>query len=175
MSEESETIYTIGHSTRPLTDFVKILKSYSITLLCDVRSITKSRHNPQFNGDSLEIDLKKDGISYLHLEGLGGFRRANKNSANSAWTNTSFRGFTDYMQTERFETSLEQLIALGSKEKVVIMCAEANPFRCHRLLIADALISRRIRVFHISSKTSKREHVITGFAKVVHEKVTYPG
>jgi len=119
--------------------------------------------------------LEKEGIRYIHLEGLGGFRKMNKNSSvNSAWTNSSFRGFADYMQTEEFEASLDELIALGKKEKAAIMCAEGNPFRCHRLLIADALTIRKIRVLHISSKTRSKEHVVTRFAKVVDGKVTYP-
>ena len=175
MSEKSETIYTIGYSTRSLPDFIEILKSYSIALLCDIRSIPKSRHNPQFNGNDLMEGSEKEGIRYVHLEGLGGFRRADKNSSvNSAWTNSSFRGFADYMQSEEFEVSLEELIALGEKEKAAIMCAEGNPFRCHRMLIADALTIRKIRVLHISSRTYSREHVVTGFAKVVDGKVIYP-
>jgi uncharacterized protein (DUF488 family) len=118
--------------------------------------------------------LKKEGIGYIHLMGLGGFRRVNKNSANSAWINKSFRGFADYMQTDDFEDSLEELIALGKKERAAIMCAEGNPFRCHRLLIADALTVRKIRVLHISSRTYEREHAITDFAKTVDGKVRYP-
>jgi uncharacterized protein (DUF488 family) len=175
MSKEPKTIYTIGHSTLPLNDFIEILKSRSITLLCDIRTVTRSRHNPQFNKETLQDELKKIAIQYVHLAGLGGFRTASKTSVNSAWINSSFRGFADYMQTDEFEESLNELIRYGKKENTTIMCAEGNPFRCHRLLVADALTARQIRVLHIYSKKSVKEHVITSFAKILVGKVTYPG
>lgn len=164
----------MGHSTRTIESFTDLLKAHSINLLVDIRTIPKSRHNPQFNEGVLKKDLKDNNIGYLHLKGLGGLRHPSKDSVNLGWNNASFRGFADYMQTEEFESALEELILLSKKHTVAIMCAEGNPFRCHRSLVADALLARNLKVLHISSKSSSREHAFTSFAKVKGHKITYP-
>jgi uncharacterized protein (DUF488 family) len=168
------TIYAIGHSTRSLDKFVEILKAHEISLLADIRTIPKSRHNPQFNEDSLALELPKMGIRYRHLKELGGLRHPSKDSINSGWENASFRGYADYMQTQEFAHALGELIELASEERVAIMCAEGNPFRCHRSLVADSLTVRGISVLHISSRKSAKAHVLTPFAKVNGTSITYP-
>ncbi len=170
----SRTIYTIGHSTRTIEEFGGMLQAHGIQLLVDVRTIPKSRHNPQFNGDALEKSLEAGGIDYLHMPGLGGLRHAKKDSLNKGWENASFRGFADYMQTEEFGESLFRLIALGEERKIVIMCAEAVPWKCHRALIADALLVRGITVLDIMSGRSVTEHKITPWAETEGLKVGYP-
>jgi uncharacterized protein (DUF488 family) len=167
------TIYVIGHSTMSAERFVSILLAHSITMLIDIRTIPKSRHNPQFNEDSLEKTLKKVGIGYVHLKELGGLRRPSKDSENTGWRNLSFRGYADHMQTEEFEIGLDRLIALSKVGTVAIMCAEGNPYRCHRSLVADALTVRGIRAIHISSGKPGRMHKLTPFASVTGERIRY--
>ena len=167
-------IYAIGHSTRPLDKFIEILLAHHITVLVDIRTVPRSRHNPQFNRESLEIELPKTKIKYRHLKELGGLRHPSKDSINVGWENASFRGFADYMQTREFAEGIEKLIALSEKETVAIMCAEGNPFRCHRTLIADALTVRGVSVLHISSRTSAKPHTLTPFAVVDNTNITYP-
>ena len=167
-------IFTIGHSTRPVSEFIKIIKTYGITKVVDVRTIPKSRHNPQFNEDMLRKSLKAVKIGYIHMKGLGGLRHALKDSLNTAWRNASFRGFADYMQTGEFEESIEKLIEAAEKRATVIMCAEAVPWRCHRSLIGDALLVRGVQVRHIMSISSSRDHTLTPWAKVEGNKITYP-
>ena len=169
-----KTIFTIGHSTRELKDFIEILKEYEINLIVDIRTIPKSRYNPQFNSEILQKKLKEVGIKYLHLEKLGGLRPPKKDSLNLGWKNLSFRGFADYMQTKEFLEGLNELISLSKKENVAIMCAEAVPWRCHRSLIADALSLREIKVIHIINKNSSLNHKITLFAKINKREITYP-
>ncbi len=168
------TIFVVGHSTHTIEFFIGLLKAHSINFLVDIRTIPKSRHNPQFNEDYLKKKLKDNKIDYLHMKGLGGLRHPDKNSVNLEWRNASFRGFADYMQTKEFDLSLEELISLSRKYIVAIMCAEGNPFRCHRSLVADALLVRHVKALHISSMKSSREHVLTSFAKVEGHKITYP-
>jgi uncharacterized protein (DUF488 family) len=167
-------VFTIGHSTRPVSEFVEIINAYEITKVVDIRTISKSRHNPQFNEDTLTQSLKAAKIGYLHMKGLGGLRHALRDSPNMAWRNASFRGFADYMQTEEFEENLEKLIEAAEKRATVIMCAEAVPWRCHRSLIGDALLIRGFQVRHIISAGSSRDHALTPWAKVKGTKVTYP-
>jgi uncharacterized protein (DUF488 family) len=167
-------IFVVGHSTRTIESFIDLLKAHSINYLVDIRTIPKSRHNPQFNENELKKKLKDNKIRYLHIKGLGGLRHADKNSINLRWRNLSFRGFADYMQTKEFASSLSELIALSRKHTVAVMCAEGNPFRCHRSLVSDALLVRHIKALHISSKISAREHIITPFAKVEGHNITYP-
>ncbi|HET8719752.1 MAG TPA: DUF488 domain-containing protein [Candidatus Nitrosotenuis sp.] len=174
MRKNIPTIFAVGHSTREIKSFLELLKAHSIDLLVDIRTIPRSRHNPQFNEENLKKALKDNTIDYIHLTGLGGLRHPHKDSINYGWRNASFRGFADYMQTEEFESSLEELIDLGKKHVVAIMCAEGNPFRCHRSLVADALLARHIKTLHISSVKSSREHALTPFAKVENHKITYP-
>jgi uncharacterized protein (DUF488 family) len=166
-------ILTIGHSNRPLDEFIRILKFHNIDKIADVRTIPRSRYNPQFNKDTLPAKLKSVNIGYVHMPGLGGLRHAQKDSLNTAWQNASFRGFADYMQTKEFATSLEKLIVLGSSKRIALMCAESLPWRCHRSLIADALLVRGIKVEHIFSLTNSKEHVLTAWAKVKGRRIVY--
>jgi hypothetical protein len=168
-------VLTIGHSTRELDDFIHLLKARDVALLVDVRTISRSRHNPQFNEETLSAALRSAGIGYRRIAGLGGLRRARADSPNKAWRNASFRGFADYMQTSEFEQSLLELIGLAQKDRVALMCAEAVPWRCHRSLIADALVARGIAVEHIMSAARRDKHAITPWAMVKKRRVTYPG
>lgn len=151
-----------------------MLKSVGVTLVANIRTVPRSRHNPQFNADALPLSLKEAGIGYEHLSGLGGLRHPSPNSLNNGWRNLSFRGFADYMQTRIFAESLRELVALAEHETVALMCAEAVPWRCHRSLIADALLVRGIRVEHIISPTSRKTHVLTPWAHVEGKRITYP-
>lgn len=169
-----KTIYTIGHSTHPIDEFIEIIKAYSIEEIVDVRTIPKSRHNPQFNSDELNHSLQKAGILYSHAVDLGGLRHAHKDSINEGWHNASFRGYADYMSTEGFEKGLEELIEKASDHVVAIMCAEVLPWRCHRSMIADALIKKKWTVIDIMSKTSSSKHKLTSFLKVKKGKIIYP-
>jgi len=169
------TISTIGHSNHPLEKFIEMLTAHGIELIADVRTVPRSRHNPQYNSDVLPASLREQGMAYRHLPDLGGLRHAKKDSLNTGWENATFRGFADYMQTERFEKGLAELIALADGTKVALLCAEALPWRCHRSLIADALMVRGVTVMHIMSRTAANEHTLTPFAKVNGTTITYPG
>ncbi len=171
---KNNTIYTIGHSTHSIDQFIKILQAYRIELVVDVRTIPRSRHNPQFNENQLRLDLERQDIEYLHLEELGGLRHTTKTSINTGWTNLSFRGFADYMQTPKFQEGIELLIETTKLKQTVIMCAEAVPWRCHRSLIGDALVIRGIEVEDIMSEKIARPHKITFWAKVDGTTITYP-
>lgn len=174
MSLKNKLIFAIGYSTRKLKDFIKLLEAHSIKILVDVRTIPKSRYNPEFNEASLKRRLDGKKIDYKHLSELGGLRHAAKDSVNTGWRNLSFRGFADYMQTREFTQGLSKLMKLALRKRVAIMCAEGNPFRCHRSLIADALTIRGFKVYHISSSVSASEHKLTPFAAVKGRKITYP-
>jgi uncharacterized protein (DUF488 family) len=173
-SEASLVVLTIGHSTRTLEDFICLLRQYDVQKVVDVRTIPRSRHNPQFNREELPNSLKALGISYVHMSKLGGLRHSVPDSANTGWRNLSFRGFADYMQKREFKNSLQALIELAKTERLVLMCAEAMPWRCHRSLVADALSIRGIQVQHILSSTSLQPHKITPWAKVNGLQITYP-
>ncbi len=168
------TIYTIGHSTRTIEQFIELLKAHDIEELVDVRTIPKSRHNPQFGAEELAASLQHAGIAYTHLAKLGGLRHASKDSVNLGWQNISFRGFADYMATSEFQAGLDELKALAEKKTVAIMCAEAVPWRCHRSLIADALAVQGWQVLHIQSRKTASPHEPTTFLKVQDGKLTYP-
>lgn len=168
------TIYTIGHSTHAMDRFIKILQAYQIELVVDVRSIPRSHHNPQFNENELKHDLEQIDIGYIHLKELGGLRHTTKSSINTAWKNSSFRGFADFMQTKEFEKGIEQLVKLAGEKQTVIMCAEAVPWRCHRSLIGDALIVRNIEVVDIMNERTSSGHKITPWAKIDGVMITYP-
>ena len=169
------TVFTIGHSTRPIDEFINLLTAHGVRRLIDVRTIPQSRHNPQFGREQLSASLESAGIHYTHMPGLGGLRRPRKDSINTGWRNASFRGYADYMQTVEFEGSLNRCIELASAEQVALMCAESVPWRCHRSLIADALLARGIDVREITSATETRPHALTPWARVEGMKVTYPG
>ncbi|WPU66687.1 DUF488 domain-containing protein [Peredibacter starrii] len=170
-----KTIYTIGHSTHPTREFMKILKSYGIELLVDVRHYPGSRHCPQFGKARLRKNLERNGIQYKHLLALGGRRRVDKESElNVGWRSPQFRGYADYMQTQEFKEGLKELMNLASKSKVAIMCSEAVPWRCHRSMIGDALLSYRFLVLDILSDKIVRPHNLTSFAEVHGKIITYP-
>ena len=170
----SPLIVTIGHSNRSLEEFIKLLQLNDVQLVADVRTVPRSRYNPQFNKNTLPESLREAGIGYQHMAGLGGFRHTVTDSPNTGWRNASFRGFADYMQTKEFEDSLEKLIDLAKTERVALMCAEAVPWRCHRSLISDALVIRGIHVEDILGKGERREHVLTSWAEVHGTRITYP-
>jgi uncharacterized protein (DUF488 family) len=166
-------IYTIGHSTRPVEEFISLLQSNGVQQLIDIRTIPKSRHNPQFNGESLARAVHGAGIQYVHLKQLGGLRRARPDSPNMGWRNASFRGFADYMQTKEFEEALRQAMELARREPSALMCAEALPWRCHRSLVADALVIRGIEVLEIVSNSPPKAHKLTPFARVRGTRIIY--
>jgi uncharacterized protein (DUF488 family) len=168
-------VFTIGHSTRTITAFIGLLKAHGVQRVIDVRTMPRSRHNPQFNRDRLSPALHRARIHYRHLPGLGGLRHARRDSVNTGWRNASFRGYADYMQTAEFAASLERCIALAKGERVVLMCAEAVPWRCHRSLIADALLVRGIETREIASAKRTWPHSVTSWAQVSGTDVTYPG
>ena len=174
MAKKGRAVFTIGHSTLSLEDFVKALRANDVNMVVDVRTIPRSRHNPQFNKESLPKSLRNRRIGYRHLKGLGGLRRPVKDSPNAAWRNASFRGFADYMQTDEFEKALSELIEVAGKKRVAIMCAEAVPWRCHRSLIADALLVRGYSVREISRSGKAKDRKLTPWAKVRGVRVTYP-
>lgn len=174
MKTRSLTIYTVGHSTRSLEDLISILRVHGIERLVDVRTIPRSRHNPQFNRESLSRALRNRHLSYRHMKSLGGLRHARRDSVNMGWRNTSFRGFADYMQTPAFAEAVEKLLLLAAERPTAIMCAEAVPWRCHRSLIADALIAQGYQVEDILSVTSTKPHQLTAMAKIRGHQVTYP-
>jgi uncharacterized protein (DUF488 family) len=167
-------LFTIGHSTLTLDSFIQLLVVSKVTLLVDVRTIPRSRHNPHFNIETLPAELLRRGIEYMHLKSLGGLRRARRDSVNTGWENASFQGYADYMQTPEFEAALQKLIEATQKEKAAIMCAEAVPWRCHRLLIADALTVKGIQVQHILSAASIKPHAMTAMAHIDGTRITYP-
>jgi uncharacterized protein (DUF488 family) len=167
-------IYTVGHSTRDLPAFLQVLRSHGVKQIADVRTIPRSRRNPQYNAETLPRSLRPAGIRYVHLPALGGLRHTARDSVNTGWQNASFRGFADYMQTIEFERGLGRLIELASARPTAIMCAEAVPWRCHRSLIADALAVRDVRVLHIFGAGRAREHTLTPFAHVEGRQITYP-
>ncbi len=168
------TMFTIGHSTRSFEEFVVLLQTRSIELLADVRTVPRSRHNPQFNTENLAPALATAGITYVQLPALGGWRRPLADSPNTGWRHASFRGYADYMLTAEFRSALDGLIVLGRAHRLAFMCAEAVPWRCHRSLIADALVARGYEVCHIISATKADPHRMTPFAHVKSGVVTYP-
>jgi uncharacterized protein (DUF488 family) len=167
-------VMTVGHSTRSWEDFLALLRAHGVKRIVDVRSIPRSRYNPQFNREILSKRLRAARISYVWLRSLGGLRHARRNSQNMGWRNSSFRGFADYMQTVKFGAGLDRLMKLAAQKQTAILCAEAVPWRCHRSLIGDALTVRGIRVADIMSVKSARVHTLTSFARVRGNSITYP-
>lgn len=158
-------IYTIGHSTHSVGKFTALLQAYGVEQVVDVRRFPRSRTNPQFNSDELSQSLAEAGIGYHHLPALGGLRRPRPDSPNTGWRNASFRGYADYMLTDAFRRALDELIALASAQRTAIMCAEAVPWRCHRSLIADALVARGARVYDLIGTTC-RPHAVSPMARL---------
>lgn len=173
-AKKPKLVMTIGHSTRELEAFVHLLQAHEVTGVVDVRTIPRSRHNPQFNQETLPDSLRAVGIAYEHMPGLGGLRHTHADSPNKAWRNASFRGFADYMQTSEFEENLQALMDRACKGRVVLMCAEAVPWRCHRSLIADALSVRGVPVEHILNGVRTQTHTRTPWARVQGNRITYP-
>jgi len=168
------TVYTIGHSTRPIDEFVAILKQNGVEELVDIRTVPGSRHNPQYSQEALEEYLKSHGISYAYQKNLGGLRPKAAQSDNGAWRNQSFRNYADYMQTDEFQGGMNELMGRAAKSVVAIMCAEAVPWRCHRSLVGDALLVRKVIVLDIISGACPKEHTLTSFARVDGLRITYP-
>jgi uncharacterized protein (DUF488 family) len=171
---EAPVVYTIGHSTRSLAEFIEILKGFAVALVADVRTVPRSRHNPQFNRETLPRDLAAAGIGYVHLPRLGGLRHPQKDSPNQGWRSPAFRGFADYLGTPEFEAGLAELLELARERLTALMCAEAVPWRCHRSLIADALAVKGVRVEHILGPDKAQPHRLTPFARVEAGRLTYP-
>ncbi len=167
-------VFTIGHSTRPIDEFIHLLKSHGVQRIADVRTMPRSRFNPQFDIAQLPELLRAAHIHYTHLPGLGGLRKPRPDSINLGWRNQSFRGYADYMQTTAFKESLQRCLELAGAERVALMFAEAVPWRCHRSLIADALLVHGVRVEEIVGAARRRDHVLTRFAKVEGTTITYP-
>lgn len=167
------SLYTVGHSTRSIEEFIALLKAHEIEMVIDIRSIPKSRHNPQFNQDVLKKSLAKAKIRYRHIKELGGLRHPLKDSINTGWINASFRGFADYMQTPNFQKGLEKLEKLALKKRCTLLCAEAVPWRCHRSLVADALTIRKWKVFHIQSRKTAKRHRRTPFLRIRKGMLVY--
>jgi uncharacterized protein (DUF488 family) len=174
MNKSATRIFTIGHSTHSFEALVTMLRAHGVGQLIDVRTVPRSRRNPQYNREVLSQALRNRRIGYRHLKALGGLRRAKPDSLNSGWRNASFRGYADYMQTPEFESALSRLIELAKQKTIAIMCAEAVPWRCHRSLIADALLVRGYEVYDIMSSTKARRHVLNPLAKVRGARITYP-
>lgn len=168
------TVHTIGHSTRSLDELADLLKQNGVELVVDVRTAPGSRRLPQFNRASLEAELPARGLAYLHLPELGGLRRARPDSPNTGWRNLSFRGYADYMQTDAFRDGIERLVALAEERPPAVMCAEAVPWRCHRSLLADALLVRGVEVLHITGPGRPSRHSLTPFAAVDGDRILYP-
>ena len=174
VERQSSTVYTVGHSTRSFEEFIEILKTYSITLLVDIRAVPRSHHSPQFNKDTLSSALKLFGVKYLSLASIGGMHHPKKDSINLALRTSSFRGYADFMQTKEFAESLLKIIILAKENCLAIMCAEALPGRCHRSLISDMLLVRQIKVLHIISKDGTITHQLNELAYVEGTKISYP-
>ncbi len=170
-----KTLYTIGHSTHTTREFIRILKSFGITLLVDIRHYPGSRYCPQFGKSRLKRNLLRNKIDYVHLVDLGGRRRPDKESdLNAGWRSPQFKGYADYMQTAEYESSLKELMKLARKNKAAIMCSEAVPWRCHRSLVSDSLIAKGWKIFDIYAEEKSKEHKLTSFAKITHGHVIYP-
>jgi len=168
------TVYTVGHSNRTLEALLGILRAHGVECVADVRTVPRSRHNPQFNADTLEKTLPEAGVAYVRLPRLGGLRKPRKDSRNLAWRNDSFRGYADYMETPEFEKGIVELLTLARDRRTVIMCAEAVYFRCHRSLISDALLCRGVAIVHLLDGKKTADHRLTAFAKIEDGRPVYP-
>ena len=167
-------IWTVGHSTRSLDELVELLAESRIELLADVRTVPGSRRLPHFGKASLENELLRRGVAYVHLPALGGLRKPQPGSTNTGWRNASFRGYADYMQSAEFEAALIELRKLAGERRLAVMCAEAVPWRCHRSLIADALTAGGVEVLHITGAGRLLAHAMTSFAQIEDGRVVYP-
>ena len=166
-------IYTIGHSTRTLDEFIAILHSLQVKTLVDIRSLPGSRKYPQFDKENLEIEMPAHDIEYLYMKGLGGRRKVNKNSTNTRWMNASFRAYADYMETVDFKTAIEELESIALQSPTAYMCAEAVWWRCHRSLVSDYLKAKGWKVMHIMGIGKVQEHSYTSPARLIGDTVCY--
>jgi uncharacterized protein (DUF488 family) len=176
------TIFTIGHSTHPLSEFARLLEAHEIRQLGDIRTVPRSRRHPHFSREALAVSLPDRGIAYRHFPSLGGRRKPRPDSRTGAWRVEGFRGYADYMETPEFEQALDELLAWAAgpgsgsaSYRSVIMCAESVWWRCHRQLVADALVARGVEVRHITSEKSPTTHILTAFARLTNQRVSYPG
>ncbi len=167
------TVYTIGHSTHSVENFIAMLQSFGIKTLVDIRGLPGSRKFPQFDKENLEISLDKNGIHYIHLKELGGRRKVHKDSKNTRWRNASFRGYADYMETEEFEKGVVELESIALRSPTAYMCAEAVWWRCHRSMVSDYLKAKGWKVLHIMGVDKAEEHSYTSPARVVGNNVFY--
>jgi uncharacterized protein (DUF488 family) len=170
----SPLVCTIGHSNRPIDAFLDLLKENQVTRILDIRTVPRSRHNPQFAQDALSRSLEEAGIAYSYLANLGGLRKTRADSCNSGWRNLSFRGYADYMQSPEFAAAVVAVARLAREERCALMCAEAVPWRCHRSLVGDALLVRGVQVEDIIGPGGRRPHKLTAFARVDGLEITYP-
>jgi uncharacterized protein (DUF488 family) len=168
------TVWTIGHSTRPLEELVALLRAHALDTVVDVRTVPRSRHNPQFEKSALTESLPQAAIAYTHMPGLGGLRKPRKDSPNTGLRNEGFRGYADYMQTPEFGRHVMELITLAAAAHVAVMCAEAVPWRCHRSMIADALVVRGVRVLHVIGRGEPSPHTLRPEARRDGVHLTYP-
>ena len=169
------SIWTFGHSTRAINEFVATLQSFGIGALVDVRTYPGSRRYPQFNKPNLAASLAGAAIEYRHAPELGGRRRAKPDSINMAWRNEMFRGYADYMEAEEFREGIERLLRLASERRTAFMCAEAVWWKCHRSVIADYLKAKGVRVLHILGEGKAEEHPFTSAARIVNGELSYRG
>jgi len=170
----TKTLYTVGHSNIPAERLLELLTQHGTTAVADVRSQPYSRHNPQFNAETLQKSLSMAGIVYTRLPRLGGLRKPRKDSRNLAWRNDSFRGYADYMETTEFEKGIAELLALARDRRTAILCAEALYYRCHRSLISDALVCRGVETVHLMDRRKTAAHRLTPFVKIEDGRPTYP-
>jgi uncharacterized protein (DUF488 family) len=175
MSNATHRFWTIGHSTRPMEDFVALLQENRVETLADVRRFPGSRRYPHFNSDALAKSLQQNDIEYLHFPELGGRRKPDPNSLNTVWRNESFRAYADFLETPEFAAGLDRLLEAGAKRRLAMMCSEAVWWRCHRSLLADVLKSRGYEVIHILGPGKTEEHPYTSAAKIVEGKLSYRG
>ncbi|MDP9360576.1 MAG: DUF488 domain-containing protein [Acidobacteriota bacterium] len=166
-------IFTIGHSTRSSDELVALLREHGISLLADIRRFPGSKRYPHFASEAIAAWLPEQGIAYIHMPELGGRRKPLGDSRNTAWRNEQFRAYADYMASGEFRTAIEKLLALGTNERLAIMCAEAVPWRCHRNLVADELVRRGIEVIHITARNATQQHVMTQHARVEGDHLVY--
>jgi uncharacterized protein (DUF488 family) len=167
-------LFTVGHSTRALADLIELLLANGVRRLVDIRTRPRSARHPHFNREALPPPLAGRGLAYTHMGSLGGLRVPRGDSTNLALRADGFRGFADYMETAAFEAALDELVALAARTRVAIMCAEADPSRCHRSLVADALLARCVNAVHILAPDMTRSHTLTAGARIENGRVSYP-
>lgn len=173
MKKENRIIWTIGHSTRSLEEFVAMLHSSKIKSIADIRSYPGSRKFPQFNKEALEISLPQNNIEYIHLKNLGGRRKASPDSKNTSWRNLAFRGYADYMETTNFKTEIKNLEKMALKQRTAYMCSEAVWWRCHRSMVSDYLKVHGWKVMHIMGVDKEQEHPYTAPARIINGELSY--